>query len=503
MFDKLNKAHYKKQRNAPSEEQLRQQQEEQIMTMEYFNDLLAKNSTRHVNIKAIKVVGGGNTRSSFLKDQLDPILAASGQDLKTVVRTIDETHRGLASFGIYDRISFSLDEAQRNFFSSPFNSDVDVTATLHLKSAKRFIAKTGTDLGNGEGNGYANFMIKSLFGGAEMLSFDATIGTRTRSSYLLNFSAPLNNSSRFKGEALAYVSSRKIPWASHEQIIRGLSAKVKSSEFEAGYEAVLRTISAVAPNASDTVRLMAGDSVKTSIFWNFHRDTRNNHLLASNGYYFKFGQEMAGLLGPERGDLPFVKGTFEAQVAKGFNYNPAIAAESKTELSPVRRYISEQRQQLDSIDDVVFHYTMKTGMLWAHGRKTHFMDRFFLGGPNDVRGFYLNGLGPRDGNDSVGGEIYFAHGLSMFTRIPKLTAPDSFFRALFFVNGGSLLHLNQDDVRGTVHEMLSKPSVSAGFGVVYRHPAARFELNFTMPLIARELEGTRKGLQFGIGLSFL
>ena len=433
----------------------------------------------------------------------------SGKDLTTVVKALDDSHKALSSFGIYEKVSFGLDEAPPSIFSSryqsPFGGDIDLRATLHLKSAKRFIAKTGTDLGNGEGNGYANFMIKSLFGGAEMLSFDATIGTRTRSSYLLNFSAPINNSSRFKGEALAYVSSRKIPWASHEQVVRGLAAKIKSQEFEAGYEAVLRTVCAVSPIASDSVRLMAGDSVKTSVFWSFSRDTRNNFLLASRGFYFKLGQEMAGLLGADKGDLPFIKGTLEAQVAKGFSVcnKQKPTTEPAASSSPVREYIANQKQHLDAVDDVVFHYTMKSGILWAHGKKSHVMDRFFLGGPNDVRGFYLNTLGPRDGVDSVGGEIFFAHGVSMFTRIPKLVDPASPLRLLFFLNGGSLLHLDQDNVQGTIKELLTVPSVAAGFGLVYRHPVARFELNLTFPLISRELEGTRKGLQFGVGLSFL
>lgn len=439
-----------------------------------------------------------------MQDQLDPILQASGKDLTTVLKAIDTSHNALSSFGIYDKVAFGLEEIPRNFFSSPFRTahggDIDVRATLLLRSAKRFIAKTGTDLGNGEGNGYANFMVKSLFGGAETLSFDATIGTRTKSSYLLNFSAPINNSSRFKGELLGYVSSRKIPWASHEQVIRGVSAKVKSSEFEAGTEAVLRTVCELAPTASDSVRAMAGDSVKSSMFWSWARDTRNNPLLASSGVYFKMGQEMAGLMGPELGDLPFVKGTLEAQVARGFSLGPAPEIDTS---SPIREYFSQQRQQLDATEDVILHYTMKTGLFWSHGKKSHVMDRFFLGGPNDVRGFYLNSLGPRDGQDFVGGEIYFAQGVSMFTRIPHLVARTTPLRLLFFLNGGSLLNLDQEDVAGTVREMLTRPSVSAGFGLVYRHPAARFELNFTMPLVARENEGLRKGLQFGVGLSFL
>ena len=52
------------------------------------------------------------------------------------------------------------------------------------------------------------------------------------------------------------------------------------------------------------------------------------------------------------------------------------------------------------------------------------------------------------------------------------------------------------DVRGL-------PSLAAGIGIVYAHPVARFEMNFTLPLVIRQGEEARKGLQFGVGISFL
>jgi len=40
-------------------------------------------------------------------------------------------------------------------------------------------------------------------------------------------------------------------------------------------------------------------------------------------------------------------------------------------------------------------------------------------------------------------------------------------------------------------------------GLVYAHPVARFELNFSLPLVLRKGEEGRKGLQFGVGINLL
>jgi len=39
--------------------------------------------------------------------------------------------------------------------------------------------------------------------------------------------------------------------------------------------------------------------------------------------------------------------------------------------------------------------------------------------------------------------------------------------------------------------------------LVYAHPVARFELNFSLPLVVRKHEESRKGVSFGIGINFL
>ena len=143
-------------------------------------------------------------------------------------------------------------------------------------------------------------------------------------------------------------------------------------------------------------------------------------------------------------------------------------------------------------------------------------DRFLLGGPTDVRGFRLCGLGPHDGADAVGGDVYAAGSANLLLPLPRVGAEKP-LRLQAFVNGGRLLPLRtaqkttpttNAEVTNAMTSTISElgnglPSVAAGVGLVYAHPVARFELNFSLPLVLRKGEEGRKGLQLGIGINFL
>ena len=56
-----------------------------------------------------------------------------------------------------------------------------------------------------------------------------------------------------------------------------------------------------------------------------------------------------------------------------------------------------------------------------------------------------------------------------------------------------------DVVRNTV----SRPSVSAGLGLIYRFDPIRVEINFGLPVVASKSDGLKRGVQVGMGLEFL
>ena len=267
---------------------------------------------------------------------------------------------------------------------------------------------------------------------------------------------------------------------------------------ELGYNGVWRQITGLSRDASPIVRGDAGDSVKSSLTHTWMKDQRDSPQLPTRGYLRKSTVELAGW-GPLQGDVAFGKAEVEAQGAIPVPM-PGIEGESGVSLTTGFR--------------AGLLYPLPLGAE-SESKPSRINDRFQLGGPTDVRGFRLSGLGPRDGSDAVGGDVYAAGSANLLFPIPRV-GKDRPLRFQIFANGGRLLALKTPKTKGTDGEksrqMLSStmaelgnglPSMAAGFGLVYAHPVARFELNFSLPLVLRKGEDARKGLQFGVGINML
>lgn len=388
--------------------------------------------------------------------------------------------------------------------TDPNSTPTDIDVYLSVKERPRLLLKTGTDLGNAEGSAYGNLLWRNIFGGAESLNFNASIGTRTRSAYQAAFETPILSDPNFRLEIGGLASDTQKTWASHEEVLKGGWTKLRwlsntGHRHELGLTGFWRQVTGLAATASPTIREDAGDSVKTAISHTWINDRRDNPILPTRGFYTRTMNELAGW-GPLKGDVSFWKSEVEAQGAAPIPI-PGIKGDSGVSLNS----------------------SFRAGLLFPLGldanskpQLSRINDRFQLGGPTDVRGFRLSGLGPREGPDALGGDVYAAGSANLLFPLPRVGAEKP-FRIQTFVNAGRLLALRtpQGDAPttpGQVREGMSHtlselqnglPSMAAGVGLVYAHPSARFELNCSLPLVVRKGEEGRKGLQLGIGISFL
>lgn len=444
----------------------------------------------------------------------------AGTTLGDVLQGLKEATDKLNGFDIFHpepRVTLSDARA-----ANPHAAATDLDIAISVREKSRLIFKAGTDVGNAEGSAYTNAVLRNMFGGGETLSVNASAGTRTRSAYSASFSTPLNSNPDIRLSLEGLASSTQKPWASHEEVLKGGSARIAwLSRSPSGavdthtvsYLQAWRQLTGLAENASPTIRADAGDSVKSSLSHIFTRDRRDNPMLPQNGYLLRATSELAGW-GPLKGDVSFTKYEVEASVAKPLSI-PGIGRSSGPSGISVGGGLR-----------MGMMYPLPFGYSWTgQAVPSRVNDRFQLGGPTDVRGFTQGGLGPRHGADAVGGDVYAAGGVNMLLPLPR-TGPTSPLRLQLFANGGRLVALKNTDSASTSKDgsygvaMDSKtvfngmksaigelanglPSMAAGVGLVYAHPVARFELNFSLPLVSRKSEEHRKGLQVGVGINFL
>ncbi|KAK5740689.1 hypothetical protein LTR17_004494 [Elasticomyces elasticus] len=469
-------------------------------------ELLGINAHKPVTISSVRVLGASHTRHSFLERLFHPVLSHNREQGSY---TLQEALQELG--GAVDKLN-RLDIFQQpisTYIDTPDQTDASTTPTDHAvfitaKERGRYTIKTGTEAGTAEGSAYVNAQLRNIFGGAESLNAHASLGTRTRSAYSANFDTPILSNPDLRWQIGGLASSTLKPWASHEEVLKGGNTRFlwqtgARSKHEFMYSGLWRQVTGLAEKASPTVRADAGDSFKSSLSHTWTNDTRDLPMLPSRGYLLKTVTELAGF-GPLAGDVGFGKFQFESQAAVPVPI-PGIPGDS----------------------GVSFTAGLRGGLLYpltpgapSQHMQSRLNDRFQLGGPSDVRGFRLSGLGPRDGQDAVGGDVFAAGGASLLMPLPRV-GKDTPLRLQAFINGGRLLALKSGEsgsnvdgaaatgsVMATLGELTKElPSAAAGVGLVYAHPAARFELNFSLPLVVRKGEEGRKGLSFGVGIDFL
>ncbi|KAK3049137.1 hypothetical protein LTR09_009556 [Extremus antarcticus] len=471
-------------------------------------DLVALNSTKPITISSVRVLNAYNTRHAFLEKIFNPVLSHNRKDaepytLREALAEIQTAVNKLDRLNIFQQpISTYIDKPDQTDASS---TPTDHNVFISVKERGRYTVKTGTEAGTLEGSAYLNVVLRNLFGGAESLNANASLGTRTRSAYNAYFDTPILSNPDLRWEIGGQASSTLKPWASHEEVLKGGSTRLlwqtsPGHRHDFSYTGFWRQLTGLAEKASPTVRADAGDSFKSSLTHTWTNDTRDLPMLPSRGYLFKTTFELAGL-GPLGGDVAFGKFEFDSQGAVPIPV-PGVEGDSGISFTAGLR------------GGLLFPLTLAGQNAPSQSRLN---DRFQLGGPSDVRGFRLSGLGPRDGSDAVGGDVYAAGGASLLFPLPR-TGKNTPLRFQTFINAGRLLGLRdtrQDDAPMTSGQVTDSvlqtvaalgeglPSCSAGFGLVYAHPAARFEVNFSLPLVQRRGEEGRKGVSFGVGLTFL
>lgn len=472
------------------EEEMKRQTLLDTYNFNAMKSVISDNQLRPINILGLNLIGAdGKFRDSFLKQQLSPLLehindGGEHLTLSKVLENIDKINFNLMKTDCISGMGCQLSIPEQQPLNIFYPDLMNIVVNMQVIPVKKFFMKIGTNVGNGEGDGYVKLQWKNIFGGGESLDLDTNLSSNefkmrsSRSQYLINYSSPVFNNADLKFNAIFYHSSRNIDYTSyHQESIEGMTLKVGTNflpienkfNHEISIENLIRSIdlkhsfSTYRNNTlmNDFFLFNAGDSFKSSFVHSIFKDCRTSkYIFDDKGYYMRFSNELS-LFSKHK----FMKNSFD--YSKGCKIG----------------------------QNFTFNFNFKTGIINSIGNDLiHPMDKFQLGGPNDIKGWMIAGMGPKQMNMGVGGNYFHAIGLNLFSNLPYYR--DSNLKLHAFTNIGKLTNKIEPNI-------FKDNGVSLGFGLSYNHPMAAFELNWAVPIVGNTNDHFRKGIQWGIGLSFL
>jgi outer membrane protein insertion porin family len=222
-------------------------------------------------------------------------------------------------------------------------------------------------------------------------------------------------------------------------------------------------ISNVRDDASRFIREQESTSTTSSLGHSLTYDKRDSRIKPTEGYFVRFGQEVAGL----GGDVHFLKHTLT------YTYHWPFWS------------------------DLVANASMKQGHIIGLGEDVRINDRFFLGGAS-LRGFVPGGVGPRDRNtsDSLGGNVFYAATAEI--TVPLNLTKDLDVDGAVFTDVGSLFSV--DDTGAEVLDS-STPRASVGVGVSYLSPFGPIRLDYARAVKKEDFDETEE-FRFSFGARF-
>ncbi|MBP7335427.1 MAG: outer membrane protein assembly factor BamA [Niveispirillum sp.] len=215
-----------------------------------------------------------------------------------------------------------------------------------------------------------------------------------------------------------------------------------------------------------------GTTITSSVESQLLYDDRDSKVEPTNGYYFLWSVEFAGV----GGDTRYLRN----RVTAGQYWEP--------------------------FEEVVLGLTTEAGYIWGMGKDLRINDRFFIGG-DTLRGFEIGGIGPRnvpdptnpENSDALGGTIFSRASLELTT---KLGLPDELgVKAHAFYDAGTLTAAKETPGVGDVFRDSNKVRMSAGVGVSWKSPFGPIRLDLAYP-IAKEPYDQTETLKFSFGTRF-
>jgi len=422
-------------------------------------------------VVAVNVEGLNRTKNDVVMQNVKELFSV-GQ-FQELALASHEVRNKLLEMGCFNKVEIEIDTSE--------TGSKDYVVTFNVEELKRVTGSINTLLGDNEGSLMTGLKLPNCFGRGEKLQAEYSYGTKKSNSFNVSLIKPLFGIFKSNLTGNVYQAAVESPASGFKELNRGVLADLS---FVSGpqvvhnlqYEAVWRNISCLSKSTSFDVRGQSGHTLKSSLRHILNVDRRNHPIFPTEGTLFRLSHEFAGL----GGNVGFFKSEADVQV------------------------------NLPLTDDISLQASLQAGLMKPlNDNKTiTISDRFFLGGPLNIRGFDHRGVGPHSHGNSLGGTNYWSTGLHLYAPLPFRPGLGGFgdlVKTHLFMTAGNVGSFwLSGNIQRDLDNITQGTRLSYGVGIAVRLAwMARVELNYCIPLKFERGDKVYPGLQFGIGVNFL
>eukprot|EP00698_Gefionella_okellyi_P003476 TRINITY_DN1327_c0_g1_i7.p1 TRINITY_DN1327_c0_g1~~TRINITY_DN1327_c0_g1_i7.p1 ORF type:complete len:397 (+),score=71.75 TRINITY_DN1327_c0_g1_i7:211-1401(+) len=375
----------------------------------------------------------------------------------------------LRKLGTFSGVQSSLDEG-----STPRSGRLHVKVQEH----RLFNASIGGFAGSEEFSGTGTLNLWNPLGGTESMDLNLSYGSKNKLAAEFHFCDPRFLQRRLQLDVRAFRRMHnKRDRCKHDEAVAGITTGLGAVIHEAtGWRGTLlhefshRVITPLDTASSELKKETAleSSSIKSSILLSATRDTRDGSAFPKSGTFTQGKLEVAGLGGNAR----FWK--LEGSV---------------------QQYLS-----LPQGLTLLLQANAGVASPWGQDR-LRVSDRFFIGGAPYLRGFAPRGVGVKDADTHLGGDLFGQLCATVFVPIRNALLPGLDAHGFGYVGAGNLVDSTRANSRPeAVKELVSEARVSVGVGIAAVVPAiGRVEVSYSYPV--RKQEDPTSPWVLGVGVS--
>ncbi|KER28355.1 hypothetical protein T265_04812 [Opisthorchis viverrini] len=483
-------------------------------------------------VDKIIVSGLNRTEESLIKKQA----LVQSTNVKDLFERVSEAKKRLDKLGVFRYVYALVDVAEE-----PSKYRVIFKVEEKRPATGRISLTHGTD---GVSKMCGSVRLNNLLRGAEFADLDLEVGSNQLTTKVATLSKPLERNPyvRFSfGGTEGHWDHWWARFLRHERsVFSDVAVETAYGVHKFQWDANWREVEARDNTTPWAVRKESGAALKVGLKHTFEHDTRSDMVFPDSGFLFRLSKELATIS----------PGSPTGQMAPDKVTSPSVARPSDDRAFQLKvEGLAHKPFRLT--DWLVGEVTCSAGLTHSLSRHPiHIVDRFFLGGPLELRGFQWRTVSPMQplleptpfnlptadvvnetvdttqtstaSRSPVGSDGFWLTGAHFYTPLPFFGAEEgslaSHFRLHAFCLAGSTLDSPVQRVldsiaastsdqtslaRRLLTELSSQPRAVVGGGLVIRFAGLlRIEINYCVPFKSQPGDLLKSGFNFGFGIAY-